>query len=131
MGLVTPDRPDTPRTQDAVSGPDGQDTTLWGVRRVRVSRDSSATKGAKMTARTNRNPSKTEIARALQTVEALARRTPLELAFDRVTRAKAEHTASAEAIIRRDPNAAQRADAAVLELNGAREALRAIDAVTS
>lgn len=53
--------------------------------------------------------------------------TPRERAQQRVDLAKAEHTASAEAIIRRDLNAAQRADTAVIELLDARAALRGVD----
>lgn len=75
-----------------------------------------------------RRPTPAESKRALAQVQRLFSMTPIERARDRFIAAKSEYTAAAEALIRQDAGAAERADRALATLNTARDALRALNA---
>lgn len=69
-----------------------------------------------------------EVTRALEHVEQLYRRTPLEIARDHMATAKAEYTSATEALMHQAPGAAERADAALAALNAALQHLARLDA---
>jgi len=66
-----------------------------------------------------------ESAKALTAVQTLFDLTPAEKARARFDRCKREYDESTRALMAQEPGASERADAALLELNEAREALRA------
>lgn len=81
-----------------------------------------------MTTRTYRTKhSRSDIQRALQDMERLYAPTERERIERRFMSAKAAYTEATEALIRQEPGAAERADAALAVLNAARAELRRLD----